>query len=113
MLDDGSLVLLAHLRENQVFDDDTWKRVKTDLAEALAFLLWLKAQKSRRTLDESDPRNANWIKIVRVRRLTGFILPYWAALSLNHLFHAREDKRFWRRVGRLASEVNVSALRKK
>ena len=111
VLDDASLVLLAHLRENRVFNDDTWKTVKTHLAEALTFLVWLKAQKTSRNLGESDPRDADWIKIVRVRRATGYALPGWASLSLNRLFHTREDTRFWKRIGRLSSEVNVPTIR--
>ncbi|MFM9969811.1 MAG: hypothetical protein ACKVQK_15575 [Burkholderiales bacterium] len=111
-LDDESLVLLAHLRENQVFNDASWESVKTDLAKALEFLIWSKKQKPRRMLEESGPIDANWIKIVRVRRATGYELPCWACLSLNHLFHPREDKRFWKRIGRFALEVNVPALHK-
>jgi len=107
-LDDDSLPLLAHLRENGIIDDEAWSAIKAMMSDALKFLS-VKPKKSDVLSPDSDPRGADWIKIVRVRRASGRQMAKWASLWLNRLYHDR-GKAFWTRVGKLAEELNVAPL---
>ena len=110
-LDDASIPLLAHLRENGVIDDEAWSAIKAMMGDALNFLP-VKPQKSEILDLDSDPRNADWIKIVRVRRASRRQLPGWAGFWLNRLYHDHKQA-FWTRIGRLAAELNVPRLVKR
>ena len=107
-LDDDSIPLLAHLRENDVIDNEAWSAIKAMMGDALNFLP-VKPRKSDILNLDSDPRNADWIKIVRVRRACRRQLPGWAGFWLNRLYHDR-NKAFWTRVGRLAAELNLACI---
>ena len=107
-LDDNSIALLAHLRENGVITDEEWHHVKSMLLEALK-CLGVKPKKSDVIFIDADPRSTNWIKIVRVRKASGRRLDDWAALWLNRLYHDR-DRAFLVRVGKLAAELNVAPV---
>ncbi len=103
-LDDNSIPLLAALRANQLLTDDDWNRIKGFLRDALSFLSG--PDKSTQHLDDgtivicpdADPRDADWLRIVRARRLAGYELPGWAALWLWWL-RMDSSQQFWRDVG--------------
>lgn len=114
-LDDQSIPLLAHLRENGVFTNSDWRKIKSAMDEALSELASVaRAKRNQKNgiIDvDGDSRNADWIKLVGVFKRTGHKLPGWAALWLHRLY-LDQGVRYWRRVGRLASELNVPELKK-
>jgi hypothetical protein len=102
-LDDGSLTFLERLRATGVLDGQDWTNIAQWTVEARAYLAQpdqtvTKGKDGRTILDlDADPRNADWLRIVRVRRLTGAEVPGWAALWLWRLGHDRKPA-FWSRV---------------
>jgi len=109
-LDDNSLPLIAHLRENGVIGNEDWNEIKIMLGDALRFL-GAKSSKAAVLSLDADARNANWIKVVRIRRASGRELDAWAAIWLNRLYRDRNPA-FWSRVGKLAAELNVARVAK-
>lgn len=114
-LRDGSLLFLQRLRHGGVVTGSDWTTVNAWIHEARALHETLDRGVSRHAggrlslnLD-ADPRNADWLKIVRVRRLTGYEIPGWAALWLWRLAQDR-DASFWSRVGRTAMNARLKRL---
>lgn len=107
LLDDESLKLIAQLRAHNILTQEDWTPIKSFVRTALEFLIHHPQppeQGGHAVLDDTDPRNADWIKIAGVGRRTGFVLPDWAALWIWWL-HTDEPTGFWHRVGRIAKEM--------
>jgi hypothetical protein len=106
-LDDDSLPFLKRLRASGVLDEDDWSSITTWMSDARAYLArpdqTVSTDKDGSLIlnMDADSRNADWLRIVRVRRLTGQPVPGWAALWLWRLGHDRRS-RFWSRVAEVA-----------
>jgi hypothetical protein len=115
LLDDDSLGFMAQLRARSILTQEEWSRIKQFLRSALEFLSASndepKHDSDRRLVidPDADPRNADWLRIDAVRRLTGRPLPSWAALWLWQL-RASDPSVFWRKVGRIAKELGFPAI---
>jgi hypothetical protein len=111
-LDDNSLEFLARLRANELLQDDEWERLKGFLRDALQCL---RSDDESEPEDEdesvfcpdADPRNADWIRIVRANRLAGYKMPAWAAL-----WRLRTDSSaaFWKKVGKIAKQMGFERM---
>ncbi len=70
--------------------------------------------KSGALVIDADPRNADWIRIVRAQRLAGYRMPHWASLWLWWIGHDREEGTYWKQVGAVAKAMGfppfVSAI---
>jgi len=113
-LDDGSIGFLARLRDAGVLSDEEWEQIKGFLRNALRYLARSRETEERHrgaatvSLD-ADPRNEDWIRIVRAKRLAGHKLPHWAALWLWRL---RTDlsAAFWNDVGEVARQMGFEPV---
>jgi hypothetical protein len=116
LLDDDSVRLIAEARRHNIITDSEWDRIKDFLKEALGFL---RLPNRTVTRDENgeliidpdfDPRNADWLRIDAAHRLSGRLLPMWAALWLWRL---RTDTsiEFWHRIGRVADRLGYEPKR--
>jgi hypothetical protein len=104
-LDDASMPLLERLRSDGVLSEHEWSTLMGWVEEARTYL----ARPNRTvTTDndnnlvlylDADPRNADWLQIGRVRRLTKQRIPGWAALWLWQLGRKRGPE-FWSNVGK-------------
>lgn len=87
--------------------DRDWKTLLGNYADALQYLVARTAVAAQKDQAEtavqldSDPRNADWLRIVRACKLAGFRLPSWAAWWLK----MDKDPRFWPRVGEIARSL--------
>ena len=109
-LDDESIPLLARLRQRGVLQDKEWNCIQDYLRHALTFLA--RPDRNMTKDDEgnaiccadADPRNGDWIRVVRANRLAGYRLPTWAALWLWWL-RTDSSEQFWYEVGQVAREM--------
>ena len=115
-LDDKSIPLLAQLRAKNLLTKSNWKAIRSYLRRALASLAE-QNQTSKINTDgtiffeaDSDPRDADWLRIVRAMDLAGYALPGWAALWLWWLRTDRSRK-FWLEVGSVAHEMGYKPLK--
>jgi len=115
-LDDKSIPLLAQLRAKNLLTKSNWKAIRAYLRDALASLSE-QNQSSGRNADgviffeaDSDPRDADWLRIVRARDLAGYALPGWAALWLWWLRTDR-SRQFWLEVGSIAHEMGYKPIK--
>ncbi|NLE38038.1 MAG: hypothetical protein GX621_08440 [Pirellulaceae bacterium] len=117
-LDDDSIGFLAELRGNGLLQDDEWRRLKGFLRDALHY-----RREPEKTVDldetgtlticpDADPRNADWIRVVRACRLAGYRLPTWAALWLWWL-RTDSSAAFWKNVGKIAEQMGFERMAKK
>ena len=88
LLDDDSCRLLAEAYSRGLMTDGEWAQIEQWLREALAFLS-RPQRASTEIIDgkvfidaDADPRNADWLRIDAAHRLSGHLLPNWAALWL-------------------------------
>jgi hypothetical protein len=110
-IDDESVPFLAYLRNGGLLNDEDWLALQAYMADTIVFLRQ-SAQKQGGPIDvDGDPRNANWIQLVRIFRLTKHKLPGWATLWLRRL-HPNTDAAFWRNVARLADELGLPSTTK-
>jgi hypothetical protein len=114
-LDDASLPFLQQLRDEDILGESDWATIAAWVEEARSFLTG-----PNQTIEtdpggglainlDADPRNADWLEIVRVRRLTGHRIPDWASLWLSWLAHGR-GAQFWSRVAMAARNAGVEKL---
>lgn len=103
-----ALPLLAGVRERGALTDDEWRRVLDWLADALTYQPDTVSESGAILLD-ADPRNADWIRIVRARRLARHEIPGWAALWLWWTGHDREDG-YWDRIGEAAAQLGIPGI---
>jgi hypothetical protein len=114
-VDDESLPFLRQLRDDNVLDASDLAKVASWVDEARSFLAGPnktieKDTAGRIVVDpDADPRNADWLKIVRVRRLTGYLIPDWASLWLWWLANQR-GARFWSAVARVARNAGLEEI---
>lgn len=81
LLDDESCRVVAEADNRGLLTDDEWTRIKQLLLEALAFLS--SPQKSSTNIiggkvaidPDTDPRNADWLRIDAAHLLSGHLLP--------------------------------------
>jgi len=114
-LDDDSIGFLARLRAAGILQEDEWEQVKGFLRDALDLI----ASRNETTSTgkrganalciDADPRNADWLCIVRARKLSGFRLPQWAALWLWWLRTDFSDS-FWKDVGEVARQMGFDCI---
>ena len=72
---------MAKAREKGVIDDGEWKDVLQWLDYAMVFLKErVPKDKSGALMIDADPRNADWMRIIRAQRLAGYRMPQWASL---------------------------------
>ena len=127
----GAAPLLAALRHDEVLDDSDWAYIlevyeSTVKATAPTPRRGTKHGKGRATytdddivnlndgpynVDEDD-RNAGWLRIMGVWRITGYRIPDWTALWLLRIGHSH-GKDFWKRVGAVAKAQKVAPFSKK
>jgi hypothetical protein len=106
-----ALVFLASAREQGILNSDDWLRIKEWLRDADEFLRTAKTEdESGAFLIDADPRNADWIRLVRAQRLAGVRLPSWAALWLWWIGHNRAPADYWLPLGHLAAEKGYEAF---
>jgi hypothetical protein len=97
---------IAKVREKGMIDDAEWKDVLRWLDDAMTYLEEGAPEDGVGRLDlDADPRDADWTRIVRARRLAGFRLPGWAALWLWWIGHDREERTWWKRIGAIAATM--------
>ena len=99
---------IAKVRENGIIGDDEWQEVLRWLDDAMTYLKKGMHQDKRGALMidvDADPRNADWIRIVRAQRLAGYRMPHWASLWLWWIGHDREAGTYWKQVGTVAKAL--------
>lgn len=109
-----AIPFLARVRELGILEDREWKDLLRWLDDAMTFLKneMSKGEKSGRVFSpDADPRNADWLRVVRAQRLTGYRTPVWAALWLWRIGHDREGRAYWKRVGQVAKEMGCPELK--
>ena len=115
MLDDDSGRFLLQLRTHNILTTADWEKLLEWLGQALSFLgdsddtVSVDPEGDLVIDVDADPRNAEWIGIVRVYRLTGYRIPGWAALWLGWLGHDRGPA-FWSAVRSVASDANYERM---
>lgn len=102
-LDDASVRLVARVRARKLIFDREWAMIRKWMREALELLG--EFERKPPASPDDDPRNANWTKIVRARKLAGRELPGWAAFWLWRL-RLDEDPAFWKAIGRDARTLD-------
>lgn len=110
-----ALEFLAELRQDGVLEDPQWQRILEWLDLVMAELNEPKREKKEGepavyNLD-ADPRNADWIRIVRAQRVAGCRMPSWAALWLWWIGYDKEEGPFWKQVRRVARKMGFEEFR--
>jgi hypothetical protein len=114
-LDDHSIGFLARIRGVGLLQDDEWAKLKGFLRDALEYLrrgdkTLVRGKQNKIVLClDADPRNADWIRIVRANNLAGYRLPTWAALWLWWL-RTDSSTSFWKDVGRIAKQMGFDRM---
>ena len=105
-----SLDLLAALREQGMLRDDEWVEILSLVADWTPPASRRQARRDEIVID-SDARNADWIKIVRARRLAGRMLPSWATLWVWYQYRDVDGvTNSWPAVGRIAASLGIEPL---
>ena len=105
---------IAKVRENGIIGDDEWQKVLRWLDDAMTYLTKGMHQDKRGALMidvDADPRNADWIRIVRAQRLAGYRMPHWASLWLWWIGHDREEGTYWKQVGTVAKALKFPGFK--
>lgn len=103
---------IAKVREKGIIGDDEWHYVLEWFDDAMAYLKKGMPQDNRGALMiDADPRNANWIQIVRAQRLAGYRMPHWASLWLWWIGHDREEGEYWKQVGAVAKAMRFAQFK--
>jgi hypothetical protein len=114
-VDDESLPFIQRLRNESVLSERDWQTITGWAEDARTFLagpdhtVETDSEGELVINADADPRNADWLEIVRVRRLTRHRIPDWAALWLWWLAHKRGPE-FWSHVARLARSAGIQRL---
>lgn len=106
-----SVRFIAEVRRNGLLQDDEWQQVLVWCEEAMRFL----ADEATDTESDdyaidADPRNADWIRIVRARRYAGHLISSWAALWLWWIGYERDIDGWWKQIGNLAQQFGYPAF---
>ncbi|MBP8697909.1 MAG: hypothetical protein KBH82_02625 [Syntrophorhabdaceae bacterium] len=97
---------MAKAREKGVIDDGEWKDVLQWLDDAMVFLKErVPKDKNGTLMIDADPRNADWMRIIRAQRLAGYRMPQWASLWLWWMGHDREEGSWWKQIGTIAQAM--------
>jgi hypothetical protein len=103
-----STMAIAALRSAGVLGDEDWKQIRKWFRDALAVCARNATAEPRynewgmQIIDgDSDPRNADWMRICNAWGAIGYRMPHWATLWVWWLGYER-PKAFWRRVARAA-----------
>jgi hypothetical protein len=104
--------LIAKLRDKGIIGDDEWQKVLQWLDDAMIYLnKGLPRNKSGVLSIDDDPRNADWIQIVRAQRLAGYRMPHWASLWLWWIGCERGEETYWKRVGSIAKALRFPPVK--
>jgi hypothetical protein len=109
-----AIPFLARVREQGILEDREWIDLLRWLDDAMTFLKkeMSKGEKSGRVFSpDADPRNADWLRLVRAQRLTGYRMPHWASLWLWRIGHDRARSAYWKTIGRVAKDMGFPELR--
>jgi len=111
-LDEPSTIpFMAKVREKCIIDDGEWRNVLQWLDEAMAHLKDESSRDDGRALSvDADPRNADWLRIVRAQRLAGYRMPHWASLWLWWIGYDREETAYWKQIGEIAKAMGFPSL---
>ena len=97
---------MAKAREKGVIDDGEWKDVLQWLDDAMVFLKErVPKDKNGALMIDADPRNADWMRIIRAQRLAVYRMPQWASLWLWWMGHDREEGSWWKQIGTIAQAM--------
>lgn len=108
-----SLQLMARLRVAGVLNDEDWSQTLECLRNAMVSVVSERQGSDNRMINiDADPRNQDWLRIVRVYRLAGYRLPSWAAMWLAQISVRHEASAFWRSVEKFASEMPLEKFKK-
>lgn len=106
-----SIHFIAKVRENGILVDHEWQEVLKWLDYAMTCLREKKNEDKDVPLRiDDDPRNADWIRIVRAQRIAGYRMPHWAALWLWWIGYDREEGTFWIQVGAVAKFMEFQPI---
>jgi len=101
-----SISFIAKVRQKGMIDDGEWQDVLRWLDSAMLYLKeGTPKDKSGALIIDADPRNADWIRIVRAQRLAGYRMPHWASLWLWWIGHDREEGKWWKQIGAIAKAM--------
>ncbi len=113
-----SVALLVKLRTTGVLTARDWTETLDCMLEALVFLKQqaVSGQDNQGVINiDADPRNSDWLRIIRIWRLAECKLPYWASLWLGRFASRRNDKEkdiFWRQVGEAALAMGFESFQR-
>ncbi len=94
-------------------NDEDWAEILEDINDAIEYLASKNRKSSRNDINlDADPRNRNWLRIVRIYRLAGYKLPSWAAMWLAQISVRHDESTFWRSVKKVASEMALEKFKK-
>jgi hypothetical protein len=101
-----SLTFIAEVRKAGILTDEEWKHVLRLLDSAMRIRRdEAPAETGAAISMDADPRNADWIRIVRAQRIARHYMPSWAAYWLWLIGGYREEARFWERVREVAQKM--------
>lgn len=106
-----SVRFIATVREQGIIDDEEWQHVLVWLGNAMAFLKERPRDKGGEIMIDADPRDADWIRIVRAWRLAGYRMSPWASLWLWWPGHDREAGTYWKQIGAIAKAMKFPLFR--
>jgi hypothetical protein len=108
-----SLQLMARLRVAGVLNDEDWSETLECLRNTMGSLVSERQASDEGIINiDADPRNRNWLRIVRIYRLAGYKLPSWAAMWLAQISVHHDESTFWRSVKKVASEMALEKFKK-
>ncbi len=102
-----TIPFIARIREAGIITDGEWKLILRWLDEAMMHLKSGPPKGKSGALEmDADPRNADWIQIIRAQRIAGYRMPHWASLWLWWIGHDREEGPFWKQIGGIAKTMS-------
>jgi hypothetical protein len=101
---------MSAARDHGLLTDSDWADVQEWLEHALRSIADAQTPQNGAVCLDADVRNADWMKIVRARRITGHNIPSWAALWLWWLSFRHVDSDYWRGVKKVCRERGVPEL---
>ena len=104
--------LIAKARDKGIIDDHEWKNVLRWLDDTMIFLKEGVPEDEDGAISiDADPRNADWIQIVRAQRRAGYRMPHWASLWLWWIGHDREEGSWWKQIGAIAKAMSLPSFK--